>query len=279
MPASPFKTDPHLTRTDPLVGGTGGVSLVGAGPGDADLLTLRALRAIQCADVIVYDKLVGKDVLALVPPDTETIYVGKCMGRHSLPQDEINTLLVALARRGRHVVRLKGGDPFIFGRGGEEAEFLAQHGVACEVVPGVTSASGASCCAGIPLTHRDLAQAVVFVTGHRREGGCDLDWQSLARPRQTLVIYMGIANLPQIASELITHGLPPHTPAAVIERATTSAQRTIVASLEALPREVSRHGVKPPALAIVGEVVGLRREPQATLPAAAAFTARAIALA
>jgi len=279
MPASPLKVDPRLTRTSPFAGGTGGVSLVGAGPGEADLLTLRALRAIQCADVIVYDKLVGKDVLALVSPDTETIYVGKCMRRHSLPQDEINKLLVALARRGRYVVRLKGGDPFIFGRGGEEAEFLAQHGVACEVVPGVTSANGASCCAGIPLTHRDLAQAVVFVTGHRREGGCDLDWQSLARPRQTLVIYMGITNLPQIASELIAHGLPPRTPAAVIERATTSAQRTIAGTLEALPREVSRLGVKPPALVIVGDVVGLRYELQAALPAAAALTPRDLALA
>ena len=279
MPASPFKPELRLVRTSSVAGRTGRVSLVGAGPGDADLLTLRALRAIQRADVIVYDNLVGKDVLALVPYDTETIYVGKRMRRHALPQQEINKLLVALSRQGRYVVRLKGGDPFIFGRGGEEAEFLAQHGVPCEVVPGITSANGASCYAGIPLTHRDLAQAVVFVTGHRRDGGCDLDWPSLARPRQTLVIYMGITNLPQIARELIAHGLPWRTPAAVVERATTSAQRTIAATLEALPQEALRHGVRPPALVIVGEVVGLQHGMQATQLAAAALTAREVPLA
>lgn len=236
----------------------GQVALVGAGPGDPDLLTLRALRAIQRADVVVYDNLVSDGVRALIPSDADVIFAGKRARCHALTQEEINKLLVALARQGKQVVRLKGGDPFVFGRGGEEAEFLALHGVPCEVVPGVTSASAAACCAGIPLTHRDLAQAVVFVTGHRKSGGCELDWPMLARPKQTLVIYMGLATVGVIARQLIAHGLAPQTPAAVVERATTTAQRVLVTTIETLPEQTARHAMKPPSLIIIGEVVALQ---------------------
>ncbi|HLB13836.1 MAG TPA: uroporphyrinogen-III C-methyltransferase [Burkholderiales bacterium] len=242
----------------PFGGARGIVYLVGAGPGDPDLLTLRAARLMRSVDAVVYDYLVSDAVLALVDPRAERIYAGKRQGCHALAQDEINKLLVALARRGRRVLRLKGGDPFVFGRGGEECEFLAEHGVPFEVVPGVTSASGASCYAGIPLTHREHARAVVFATGHRKDGSSDLDWETLARPHQTVVIYMGLTRLAEICRELIARGASPSLPAAVVERATTERQRVVTGTLRDLPGLAARAGVRPPSLVIVGEVVRLR---------------------
>jgi uroporphyrin-III C-methyltransferase/precorrin-2 dehydrogenase/sirohydrochlorin ferrochelatase len=236
----------------------GVVYLVGAGPGDPDLLTLRAARLMRTAEVVVYDYLVSDSILECINPRAERIYAGKQQACHALSQDEINTLLVALARRGRRVLRLKGGDPFVFGRGGEEAEFLARHGVRFEVVPGVTSASGASSYAGIPLTHRDHARAVVFVTGHLKDGSSELDWPMLARPKQTVVIYMGVTRLAEICGRLVAHGLDPATPAAVIERATTPSQRVVSGTVGTLPATAKAERVKPPALIVVGEVVALR---------------------
>jgi len=246
----------------------GFVWLVGAGPGDPELLTLRAARLLREAEVVVYDYLVSEQVLGLLNPRAERIYAGKRQGCHALAQEEINKLLVALARRGRRVLRLKGGDPFIFGRGAEECEFLAAHGVPFEVVPGVTSASGASCHAGIPLTHRDFARAVVFATGHLKDGSSDLDWAALARPNQTVVIYMGLTRLAEICARLVAHGAAPETPAAVIERATTDRQRVVAGTLGTLAEQVAVQGLKPPALIVVGEVVRLhaslaRRAPDA----------------
>jgi len=236
----------------------GVVYLVGAGPGDPDLLTVRAVRLMRQADAVVYDYLVSEAVLELVDPKAERIYAGKRQGCHAFSQDEINRLLVALARRGKRVLRLKGGDPFIFGRGGEECEFLVAHGVPFEVVPGVTSASGASCYAGIPLTHRSHAQAVVFATGHLKDGSSSLDWEMLARPNQTVVIYMGVTRLAEICRELVAHGARPDLPAAVIERATTDRQRAVSGTLADLPGRAAQAGVRPPSLVIVGEVVRLR---------------------
>jgi uroporphyrin-III C-methyltransferase/precorrin-2 dehydrogenase/sirohydrochlorin ferrochelatase len=234
------------------------VHLVGAGPGDPDLLTLRAAQLLRDAEVVVYDHLVSDAVLGFVNPRAERLYAGKQQGLHALSQDQINALLVALARRGKRVLRLKGGDPFVFGRGGEEAEFLAHHGVRFEVVPGVTSASGAASYAGIPLTHRDHARAVVFVTGHLKNGSTDLDWPMLARPHQTVVIYMGVTRLAEICGELVAHGLDPATPAAVIERATTPEQRVVTGTVGTLPAIAASERVKPPALIVIGEVVRLR---------------------
>jgi uroporphyrin-III C-methyltransferase/precorrin-2 dehydrogenase/sirohydrochlorin ferrochelatase len=234
------------------------VYLVGAGPGDPELLTLKAARLLQQADVCVYDHLVSNDVLALVRRNAELIYAGKEKSNHALPQGDINALMVALARKGKRVLRLKGGDPFIFGRGGEEMQFLAEHGVPFEVVPGVTSASGASTYAGIPLTHRDYAQACVFVTGHLKSGTCDLDWEMLARRGQTVVIYMGMGQIEEICGALKTHGLPGDWPAAAIERATTPKQRVVTGTLTTLPGRVAHAALKPPALIVVGEVVRLR---------------------
>ncbi len=236
----------------------GWVYLVGAGPGDPELLTLRAARLLLEADVVVYDNLVGQDVMACVPAGVERIYVGKKASNHALPQAGINALLVEQARLGKRVVRLKGGDPFIFGRGGEEVEELVQAGVSFEVSPGITAAAGIGAYAGIPLTHRDFAQACIFVTGHLKDGSVDLDWAMLARRKQTVVFYMGITQLPTICAELVAHGLPASTPAAVVRRGTTRAQRVVTADLATLPEAVKAAGITPPALTTVGDVVGLQ---------------------
>lgn len=236
----------------------GEVYLVGGGPGDPDLLTFRALRLMQQCDVCVYDKLVSKEVMELVRRDAELIYVGKSRDQHTLPQEEINALLARLALEGKRVLRLKGGDPFIFGRGGEEIETLMQHGVPFQVVPGITAANGVSSYAGIPLTHRDYAQACLFMTGHLKEGSIDLDWQAMARPKQTVVIYMGLVGLDQICRQLIAHGVSPDMPAAVIQQGTTQKQRVVESTLAQLAADVAAAGLKPPSLTIIGEVVKLR---------------------
>jgi uroporphyrin-III C-methyltransferase len=238
----------------------GTVYLVGAGPGDPQLLTLRAARLLAEADVVVYDHLVGSEVLELVGPGARRIYVGKQRSRHSWAQDDINALLVQLAGEARCVVRLKGGDPFVFGRGGEELQALAEQGVPFEVVPGITAACGVSAYAGIPLTHRDYAHSCMFVAGHLKDGSCDLDWPALARPRQTVVIYMGLAGLPLICEQLIAHGLPPHWPAAVLEQGTLPGQRVVSATLATLAESVTAAGLESPCLTIVGEVVRLRAQ-------------------
>ncbi|MFZ2649088.1 MAG: uroporphyrinogen-III C-methyltransferase [Burkholderiaceae bacterium] len=235
----------------------GQVSLVGAGPGDPDLLTLRAARLLEHADVVVYDHLVGAGVLALIGAHAQRFYVGKERCRHSMAQAEINNLLVKLAREGRKVVRLKGGDPFIFGRGGEELQALAAAGVPFDVVPGVTAACGVAAYAGIPLTHRAYAQSCIFVTGHLKDGSCALDWPALVRPRQTVVIYMGLLVLPTVCTQLIAHGLSPDWPAAVVAQATLESQRSVCATLATLAEAVAREGLESPCLTIVGEVVRL----------------------
>jgi len=238
----------------------GTVYLVGGGPGNPDLLTLRAARLIAGASSVVYDNLVGKEILELIPPGTERIYVGKQAGNHTLPQEEINALLVRLARAGKSVVRLKGGDPFVFGRGGEEIEELRQHGIPFEVVPGVTAASGMAAYAGIPLTHRDHAQSCTFVTGHLKDGSVGLDWPALARANQTIVIYMGIGALPVICGQLMAHGLTGTTPSAVVQNATLANQRVVEGTLATLPGMVLGSGIVPPALIVVGDVVLLREK-------------------
>lgn len=241
--------------TSPIA--TGKVHLVGGGPGDPELLTLKAARLLAMADVVVHDNLVSAAVLAHARPDAERIYVGKKAGNHSLPQIDINQLLVDLARQGKQVVRLKGGDPYIFGRGGEEAETLAAAGVPFDVVPGVTAAAGAAAYAGIPLTHRDHAQSCFLVTGHLKDETCNLDWPTLARPGQTLVIYMGLTSLPEISRQLIAHGMAPATPAACIRRATLPDQEVITSSIADLDQHVRAAGFKPPAILIIGHVVSL----------------------
>ncbi|MBS4019493.1 uroporphyrinogen-III C-methyltransferase [Azonexus hydrophilus] len=236
---------------------TGKVWLVGAGPGDPDLLTLKAARLIGSADAIVYDHLVGEGVRALFPASARQVYVGKKAAKHTLKQEEINQLLVDLARQGLAVVRLKGGDPFIFGRGGEELEVLHAAGIAFEVVPGVTAAAGCAAYAGFPLTHRDHAQSVTFVTGHLKDHSIDLDWPALARPGQTVVFYMGVGGAPEICRQMIAHGLPASTPAAIIRRGTLPDQQTLLSTLDQLPQRIVEAGIKPPALIVVGSVVGL----------------------
>lgn len=269
---APPRVEPSETPIAP-----GRVTLVGAGPGDPELLTLRAVKALRTARLVLYDHLVGKEVLRYVAEDADLIYVGKESSHHTLPQESIIDLMVRLARSGRPLVRLKGGDCFIFGRGGEEAQALAQEGIPFDIVPGITAAQGAGACAGISLTHRDHAATLVFATGHLRANHeLSLDWEGLARPRQTVVIYMGLSNLPTICRELVRHGLASDTPAALIEQVSLPSQRCIAGTLHELPALAQAHRVRAPALIVIGTVVGLQpqlwqgmRGMGASLPASA----------
>jgi len=249
-----------ITEGDARIEGEGEVYLVGAGPGDPDLLTFRALRLLQQADVVVYDRLVSAPILEMARKDAERIYVGKKKSNHSVPQDDINEILVKLAKEGKRVLRLKGGDPFIFGRGGEEIERLMEEGISFQVVPGITAASGCSSYSGIPLTHRDYAQSVVFATGHLKDNTINLNWPALARSNQTIVFYMGLTGLKIICQELVNHGLDKNTAVALIEKGTTVDQKVHIGTLASLPNEIDGLSVKPPTLIIVGNVVKLHEK-------------------
>ncbi len=239
---------------------TGGeVYLVGAGPGDPDLLTFKALRLMQKAEVVLYDRLVSPPIMELVRRDADRIFVGKQRSDHAMPQTEINQLLLDLAQQGKRVLRLKGGDPFIFGRGGEEIELLAAHHIPFQVVPGITAASGCASYAGIPLTHRDHAQSVRFITGHLKNNAGDLPWQEMISDGQTLVFYMGLASVRQICGNLIQHGKSPATPVALIEQGTTRAQKVHVSDLNGLPEYVAEREIHAPTLLIIGGVVKLHQ--------------------
>jgi uroporphyrin-III C-methyltransferase/precorrin-2 dehydrogenase/sirohydrochlorin ferrochelatase len=253
---------------------SGEVYLVGAGPGDPDLLTVRAVKLMKRADVALYDNLISPEVLALLPARVERIYVGKRRANHTMRQEAINALLVELAQAGKRVLRLKGGDPFVFGRGGEEIDTLTERGIPFEVVPGITAALGAAAYAGIPLTHRDYAQSCVFVTGHLKDGSMDLDWPALARARQTIVVYMGLPGLPLLCRKLVLHGLSRATGAAVVQQGTTQTQRVIAGTLATLPALVAKAKLHAPTLIIVGDVVRLREKLNWFLPGGANAKAR-----
>ena len=240
---------------------SGFVYIVGAGPGDAELLTIKALRLLQTADVVIYDRLVSADILELIPAGVSRISVAKSPGKHSVPQDQINETLVNLAKAGRRVVRLKGGDPYMFGRGGEEVQVLKKHHIGFEVVPGITAASGCSAYSGIPLTHRGLSRRVQIITGHFNDDEpLDLNWQSIADPESTIVIYMGLANLPLVIHSLIDAGLPSSTPAAAVQNATKTDQKRIITRLDQLDDAIHQQLMKPPVMIIIGKVVDLADE-------------------
>ena len=251
------------------------VCLVGAGPGDPDLLTVKARRLLEAADVVVYDRLVSPEIVALIPPGTARIDVGKQPGNHPVPQEDINALLVALARRGRRVVRLKGGDPFVFGRGSEEAAALAAHGLRFEVVPGITSASACAAAIGVPLTHRGLATGVRYVTGHcRADTDMDLDWRGLADPETTLVVYMAKTQIGHIAERLLAQGLSPATPAAAVNNGTTARQRHVITTLADIAEAAEAAAFDGPVLFVIGRVVALA-EVLADAPAQTLWAERA----
>jgi len=251
--------DKELSQFSPAAG-MGEVYLVGGGPGDPDLLTFRALRLMQQADVVVYDRLVAKPILEMVRRDAQRIYVGKERDKHAMRQEKINELLAELAKQGKRVVRLKGGDPFIFGRGGEEIDTLAEQGVPFQVIPGVTAASGCATYSGIPLTHRDYAQSVTFVTGHLKDNTMDLNWHQLAQSHQTVVFYMGLKGLPVIRQQLTAHGVSPAMPIALVQQGTTHLQRVFTGTLDNILEIVEKEQPKPPTLIIVGEVVALHKK-------------------
>jgi uroporphyrin-III C-methyltransferase/precorrin-2 dehydrogenase/sirohydrochlorin ferrochelatase len=249
-----------IQSADPDPEYQGEVYLVGAGPGDPDLLTFKALRLMQKCDVVVYDRLVSEPIMALVRRDAEKIYAGKASANHSISQENINQLLVRLAKQGKRVLRLKGGDPFVFGRGGEEIGELIEDNIKFQVVPGITAASGCTTYAGIPLTHRDHSQACIFVTGHRKVDGDDLNWAMLSHANQTVVFYMGLDNVQRICDALKKHGRHENTPAALIEKGTTPDQRVLVGDLNTLPDLVKNNNVRAPTLIVVGEVVNLHSQ-------------------
>jgi uroporphyrin-III C-methyltransferase/precorrin-2 dehydrogenase/sirohydrochlorin ferrochelatase/uroporphyrin-III C-methyltransferase len=255
---------PGLDAVNPVTlnrnSSSGEVALVGAGPGDPELLTIKALRLIRNADVILYDRLVSQGVMDLIPEGVDRQHVGKQRSDHSVPQDQINQRLVDLAREGYRVVRLKGGDPFIFGRGGEEIETLAEAGIRFQVVPGITAASGCSAYAGIPLTHRDYAQSVRFITGHLKNDTCDLPWSDFVQTSQTLVFYMGLVGLPIITRELIAHGMSPEMSVALVSKGTTVEQQVVAGTLNDICAKVEENRVEAPTLVIIGDVVRLRNK-------------------